>query len=95
MIAGTPVFDLDDAESLAAADTGGALRSAASGGAQVRATAAAVAETSLIERLSDLRPRSRVLVAGSGRAARGGGRLVATRGVRAGLPMGAGLALPR
>ncbi|MFE3319808.1 tobH protein [Nocardia sp. NPDC059195] len=87
MIAGTPVFDLDDAESLAAADTGGALRSAASGGAQVRATAAAVAETSLIERLSDLRPRSLVLVAGSGRAARAAGLLVATLGDRAGLPI--------
>ncbi|MFC9877114.1 tobH protein [Nocardia salmonicida] len=87
MIAGTPVFDLDDAESLAAADTAGALRSAASGGAQVRATAAAVAETSLIERLSELRPRSLVLVAGSGRAARAAGLLVATLGDRAGLPI--------
>ncbi|PKV80009.1 tobH protein [Nocardia fluminea] len=94
MIAGTPVFDLDDAESLAAADTGGALRSAASGGAQVRATAAAVAETSLIERLSDLRPRSVVLVAGSGRAARAAGLLVATLGDRAGLPIVAVTALP-
>ncbi|MFJ2664362.1 tobH protein [Nocardia fluminea] len=94
MIAGTPVFDLDDAESLAAADTGGALRSAASGGAQVRATAAAVAETSLIERLSDLRPRSLVLVAGSGRAARAAGLLVATLGDRAGLPIVAVTALP-
>lgn len=44
MIADTPVLDLDDAAMLEAADTGGALRSAASGGAQVRATAAAVAE---------------------------------------------------
>jgi hypothetical protein len=94
MIAGTPVFDLDDAESLAAADTGGALRSAASGGAQVRATAAAVAETSLIERLSDLRPRSLVLVAGSGRAARAAGLLVATLGDRAGLPIVPVTALP-
>ncbi|MFE1595894.1 tobH protein [Nocardia sp. NPDC058705] len=94
MIAGTPVFDLDDAESLAAADTGGALRSAASGGAQVRATAAAVAETSLIERLADLRPRSLVLVTGSGRATRAAGLLVATLGDRAGLPIVPVTALP-
>ncbi|MFD3746160.1 tobH protein [Nocardia sp. NPDC058633] len=94
MIAGTPVFDLDDAESLAAADTGGALRSAASGGAQVRATAAAVAETSLIERLADLRPRSLVVVTGSGRAARAAGLLVATLGDRAGLPIVSVTSLP-
>ncbi|MFC6013830.1 tobH protein [Nocardia lasii] len=94
MIAGTPVFDLDDAESLEAADTGGALRSAASGGAQVRATAAAVAETSLLERLADLRPRSLVLVSGSGRAARAAGLLVATLGDRAGLPIVPVTALP-
>ncbi|WP_280342037.1 tobH protein [Nocardia neocaledoniensis] len=87
MIAGTPVFDLDDAASLEAADTGGALRSAASGGAQVRATAAAVAETSLVERLSELRPRSLVLVSGSGRATRAAGLLVAALGDRAGLPI--------
>ncbi|MFB7875919.1 tobH protein [Nocardia sp. NPDC056064] len=94
MIAGTPVFDLDDAASLEAADTGGALRSAASGGAQVRATAAAVAETALTERLADLRPRSLVLVTGSGRAARAAGLLVATLGDRAGLPIVPVTALP-
>ncbi|MDN2502236.1 tobH protein, partial [Nocardia nova] len=69
MIAGTPVLDLDDVASLEAADSGGILRSAASGGAQVRATAAAVAENALI-RLDGLRPRSLVLVSGTGRAAR-------------------------
>ncbi|KAF0846260.1 tobH protein [Nocardia caishijiensis] len=94
MIAGTPVFDLDDAASLEAADTGGFLRSAASGGAQVRATAAAVAETSLIERLSELRARSLVLVTGSGRAARAAGLLVATLGDRVGLPIVPVTALP-
>lgn len=94
MIAGTPLFDLDDAASLEAADTGGALRSAASGGAQVRATAAAVAEASLTDRLSELRPRSLVLVTGSGRAARAAGLLVATVGDRAGLPIVAVTALP-
>ncbi|WP_280451065.1 hypothetical protein [Nocardia cyriacigeorgica] len=34
MIAGTPVLDLDDAESLEAADSRGALRSAPTRGAQ-------------------------------------------------------------
>ncbi|MFQ6327120.1 tobH protein [Nocardia sp. CWNU-33] len=86
MIAGTPVLDLDDAASLEAADAGGALRSAASGGAQVRATAAAVAEDTLI-RLADLRPRSVVLVSGAGRAARAATLLVAALGDRASLPI--------
>ncbi|QBS41035.1 tobH protein [Nocardia sp. CS682] len=93
MIAGTPVLDLDDAASLEAADTGGALRSAASGGAQVRATAAAVGEDALA-RLAGLRPRSVVLVSGSGRAARAASLLVATLGDRAGLPVVPVTALP-
>ncbi|MFI5777794.1 tobH protein [Nocardia sp. NPDC051570] len=86
MIAGTPVLDLDDVASLEAADSGGTLRSAASGGAQVRATAAALGEDALT-RLTDLRPRSLVLVSGSGRAARAAALLVATLGDRAGLPI--------
>ncbi|MFF0491760.1 tobH protein [Nocardia sp. NPDC004068] len=86
MIAGTPVLDLDDVASLEAADSGGTLRSAASGGAQVRATAAAIGEDAL-SRLTDLRPRSLVLVSGSGRAARAAGLLVAAVGDRAGLPI--------
>ncbi|WP_330228823.1 tobH protein [Nocardia sp. NBC_00508] len=93
MIAGTPVLDLDDAASLEAADAGGALRSAASGGAQVRATAAAVGEDALA-RLADLRPRSVVLVSGAGRAARAAGLLVAALGDRAGLPVVPAAALP-
>ncbi|MCP2274818.1 tobH protein [Nocardia amikacinitolerans] len=93
MIAGTPVLDLDDAASLEAADSGGALRSAASGGAQVRATAAAIGEQALA-RLADLRPRSVVLVSGSGRAARAAGLLVAALGDRAGLPVVSVAALP-
>ncbi|MGQ4601487.1 tobH protein [Nocardia sp. R6R-6] len=93
MIAGTPVLDLDDAASLEAADAGGALRSAASGGAQVRATAAAVGEHALA-RLTDLRPRSVVLVSGSGRAARAAGLLVAALGDRSGLPIVPAAALP-
>ncbi len=86
MIAGTPVLDLDDVASLEAADSGGTLRSAASGGAQVRATAAAIGEDAL-GRLTDLRPRSLVLVSGSGRAARAAALLVAALGDRAGLPI--------
>ncbi|WP_433601641.1 tobH protein [Nocardia sp. CA-135953] len=93
MIAGTPVLDLDDAASLEAADVGGALRSAASGGAQVRATAAAVGEDALA-RLADLRPRSVVLVSGSGRAARAASLIVAALGDRAGLPVVPVAALP-
>ncbi|WP_019931000.1 hypothetical protein [Nocardia sp. BMG111209] len=86
MIAGTPVLDLDDVASLEAADSGGMLRSAASAGAQVRATAAAVGEHALA-RLQDLRPRSLVIVSGSGRAARAAALLVACLGDRAGLPI--------
>ncbi|MGV9615890.1 tobH protein [Nocardia xishanensis] len=93
MIAGTPVLDLDDAASLEAADSGGALRSAASGGAQVRATAAAIGEHALA-RLAGLRPRSVVLVSGSGRAARAASLLVAALGDRAGLPVVPASALP-
>ncbi|WP_188828405.1 tobH protein [Nocardia camponoti] len=94
MIAGTPVFDLDDAASLEAADTGALLRSAASAGAQVRATAAAVAEARLAERLGDLRPRSLVVVTGSGRAPRAAELLIAALGERAGLPVVAVTGLP-
>ena len=86
MIADTPVLDLDDAAMLEAADTGGALRSAASGGAQVRATAAAVGENALAG-LAGLRPRSLLLVSGAGRAGRAAGLLVAALGDRAGLPL--------
>ncbi|MBF6350819.1 MULTISPECIES: tobH protein [Nocardia] len=86
MIADTPVLDLDDAAMLEAADTGGALRSAASGGAQVRATAAAVAENALAG-LAGLQPRSLLLVSGAGRAGRAAALLVAALGDRAGLPL--------
>lgn len=94
MIAGTPVLDLDDVASLEAADSGGILRSAASGGAQVRATAAAVAENALI-RLDGLRPRSLVLVSGTGRAARAATLLQAAFGDRAGLPIISATTIPQ
>ncbi|QNG19437.1 tobH protein [Rhodococcus triatomae] len=69
MSAPTPVFDLDDGDALVSADRHGLLRSAATGGAQVRATAAAVVEGAL-DRLAGLRPRSVVFVSGAGRAGR-------------------------
>ncbi|MFE3028433.1 tobH protein [Nocardia tengchongensis] len=93
MIAGTPVIDLDDVASLEAADAGGVLRSAASGGAQVRATAAALSEDALA-RLTDLRPRSLVLVSGSGRAARAAALLIAALGDRTSMPLVAATSIP-
>src|SRR5690606_9231827 len=93
MIAGTPVLDLDDAESLEAADSGGALRSAASGGAQIRATAAAVDE-GILERLDGLRPRSLVFVCGPGRATRAARLLITALGDQAGLPIVPVVAVP-
>lgn len=60
-------LDLDDAAGLVAADTGGLLRGAASAGAQVRATAAAVEEGGL-DGLAGHTPRSVVLVGGRGPA---------------------------
>ncbi|MTE12770.1 tobH protein [Nocardia aurantiaca] len=93
MIAGTPVLDLDDVASLEAADAGGVLRSAASGGAQVRATAAALSEDAL-SRLTDLRPRSLVLVSGSGRAARAASLLIAALGDRTSMPLVPATSIP-
>ncbi|MFE3001577.1 tobH protein [Nocardia sp. NPDC059246] len=93
MIAGTPVIDLDDVASLEAADAGGVLRSAASGGAQVRATAAALSEDALT-RLTDLRPRSLVLVSGSGRAARAASLLIAALGDRTSMPLVPATSIP-
>ncbi|MEC3952257.1 tobH protein [Nocardia sp. CDC153] len=93
MIAGTPVFDLDDVASLEAADAGGALRSAASGGAQIRATAAALSEDAL-SRLTDLRPRSLVLVSGSGRAARAASLLIAALGNHTSMPLVPATSIP-
>lgn len=94
MIAGTPILDLDDVASLEAADSGGTLRSAASAGAQVRATAAAVDDNALA-RLSGMSPRSLVLVSGAGRADRAAMLLVAALGDRAGLPIVPATAIPQ
>ncbi|MFC4602513.1 tobH protein [Rhodococcus kronopolitis] len=86
MTAPSPLLDLDDAASVAAADLDGVMRAAALGGAQVRATAAAVAEGAL-DRLTGLRPRSVVLVTGPGRADAAASVLVAALGPRIGLPL--------
>ena len=80
------VLDLDDAASLEAADSLGTLRSAALGGAHVRAVAEGVREDTL-GRLAGLRPRTLLLVTGPGRARRAAGLLVAALGARAGLPI--------
>ncbi|MVU82037.1 tobH protein [Nocardia sp. ET3-3] len=93
MIAGTPILDLDDVASLEAADAGGALRSAASGGAQVRATAAALAEDAF-GRLTDLRPRSLIFVSGSGRAARAASLLIAALGNSTSMPLVQATSIP-
>lgn len=65
------VIDLDDAESLIAADRDGLLRAASGSGAQVRATAAAVDEGALAS-IAGPAPRSVIWVAGRGTAATAG-----------------------
>lgn len=63
------------------------------GGAQIRATAAALAEDAL-SRLTDLRPRSLVLVSGSGRAARAAALLIAALGDRTSMPLVPATSIP-
>lgn len=86
MTAPTPLLDLDDSDALSAADSEGLLRSVAMGGAQIRSTAAAVAEGTL-ERLAGLRPRSVVLVAGSGGARHAAGIAIALLGTSVPCPL--------
>ncbi|WP_072806754.1 tobH protein [Rhodococcoides yunnanense] len=86
MTAASPVLDLDDSAAVVAADTDGVLRSAALGGAQVRATSTAVTEA-VADRLRDLRPRSVVFVSGDGRAGRAASMLIAGAGARIGVPL--------
>lgn len=74
--------DLDDTEGLLAADHDGVLRAASMAGAQVRATAAAVAEGALDAVRSDgwdYPPRTLVWVATRGTAATAGSLLAAAR----------------
>ncbi|GAA4473190.1 TobH protein [Rhodococcus olei] len=86
MTAPSPLLDLDDVDGVAAADTDGAMRAAALGGAQVRSVAEAVAEGAL-DRIRDLRPRSVVLVTSGGRAGRAAALLAAAVGPRLGVPI--------
>ena len=60
--------DLDDVEGLLAADRDGLLRAASMGGAQARATAAALEEGDLDALKSDQPPRTVIWVAGRGNA---------------------------
>lgn len=72
--------DLDDADGLLAADHNGLLRAAAMAGAQVRATAAALAEGLFEPLRSDYPPRTVVWVAGRGVAHSAGTLLAAAFG---------------
>ncbi|MGV0741618.1 TobH protein [Mycolicibacterium sp. XJ870] len=72
--------DLDDGEGLLGADRGGLLRAAAMAGAQVRATAAALAEGVLDQLRSDHPPRTVIWVAGRGVAESAGAMLAAVLG---------------
>ncbi|CAN5832198.1 hypothetical protein BH09ACT7_BH09ACT7_39780 [soil metagenome] len=80
-------IELDDTEGLIAADREGLLRAASSAGAQVRATASAVAEGALDPLLSDQRPRSLIWVSGRGPAATAGVMLAAALGGSAAEPI--------
>lgn len=86
MTAPMPLLDLDDSDALVGADVDGMLRSAATGGAQIRATHFAVQEGAL-DRLKGLRPRSVVLVTGSGRAGRAASLVSALLAPHIGFPV--------
>ncbi len=72
--------DLDDVDGLLTADRDGLLRAASMGGAQVRATAAAVDEGELDALKSDQPPRTVIWVAGRGNAETAGAMLSAALG---------------
>lgn len=85
MRTGSP--DLDDVEGLIAADVDGLLPAVASAGAQVRSVAEAQAE-GVLEPLTDLRPRSVVIVSGSAGVATPAALLViAAIGTRVDVPI--------
>jgi hypothetical protein len=79
--------DLEDTDGLLAADRDGLLRSASMAGAQVRATAAAVAEGELAPLQSDQPPRTVIWVGGRGNAATAGSLLAAAFGGSAAAPI--------
>ena len=79
--------DLDDADALLEADTQGLLRAAATAGAQVRATAAAVEEGALDSVAGGGRPRTLIWIAGRGAAESAGAMLAAAFGGAAAQPL--------
>ncbi|MEE4024811.1 hypothetical protein V1Y59_17130 [Gordonia sp. PKS22-38] len=86
--------DLDDVEELIAADVDGLLQSVALAGAQVRAVAEAQRE-GIFEPLTELRPRSVVIVcAGAGVAASAAALVVAAVSSRVDVPIVCAPALP-
>jgi hypothetical protein len=86
--------DLDDSDGLLAADHNGLLRAAAMAGAQVRATAAALAEGVLDPLRSDLPPRTVIWVAGRGVALSAGTMLAAALGATVAAPIVVAAATP-
>lgn len=86
MTAPSSLLDLDDVDALLTADVDGALRFAALGGAQIRATQAAVEENALA-RVRGMRPRSIVLVTGDGPAVRAADLVAAASGSRITVPI--------
>ncbi|NLU60849.1 tobH protein [Rhodococcus sp. HNM0563] len=93
MTAPSPLFDFDDASALIEADVDGILRSAALGGAQIRASVAA-AEEGVRDRLHGVHPRSVVLVGGDVRAGRAAELVVALFSDRCAVPLVAAPATP-
>lgn len=79
--------DLDDGDGLLAADRNGLLRAAAMAGAQVRATAAAVAEGLLDPLRAGHPPRTVIWVAGRGAAENAGAMLAAALGASIAAPI--------
>ncbi|WP_066903505.1 TobH protein [Mycolicibacterium houstonense] len=78
--------DLDDGDGLLAADRNGLLRAAAMAGAQVRATAAALAEGVLDPLRSDHPPRTVIWVGGRGTAEHAGAILAGVLGASIAAP---------
>jgi hypothetical protein len=85
--AAAAIADLDDAAGLLEADRDGLLRAAATAGARVRATAAAVEEGALESVTGGQRPRTLIWVAGRGTAEAAGAMLAALLGGSAGEPV--------
>ncbi|ADG77819.1 TobH protein OS=Tsukamurella paurometabola (strain ATCC 8368 / DSM / CCUG 35730 / CIP 100753/ JCM 10117 / KCTC 9821 / NBRC 16120 / NCIMB 702349 / NCTC 13040) OX=521096 GN=Tpau_1188 PE=4 SV=1 [Tsukamurella paurometabola] len=89
----TEVADLDDPAGLIAADVGGHLRSAALGGAQVRAVASLVDDGALAP-LDGFAPRAVVVVCGAGPAAAAAGFVEALTAGRLDVPLVRSTELP-